>query len=152
MARIYPDTDEVNESFATPFSGMKEMYALQKGIEAGYDAGLDTFKETILKLGSDYTALESELQAAKKENEELMKADYWQDRHNIVMKENQALKQSLRAAYESLQQIRDTPGLGGLDFTSTKKWRESSMKIINNIATETLTAILDEWSFLKEEK
>lgn len=41
----------------------------------------------------------------------------------------------LRAA---LQQILDTPGLAGMDFTSDKKYRESCMKIIELIAREAL--------------
>lgn len=38
---------------------------------------------------------EAELAAARAENEELMKADYWQDRHNIVVKELAAVKAEL---------------------------------------------------------
>jgi hypothetical protein len=39
----------------------------------------------------------------------------------------------------ALEQIKDTPGLGGLDHTSTKAWRESSMRIIDKIAREALS-------------
>lgn len=38
LGRTYPDADEVNQTFFSPFKGMTEMYALQKGIEAGVEA------------------------------------------------------------------------------------------------------------------
>lgn len=38
-AAIAIDADEVNASFAAPFSGMKEMYALRKGLEIGFELG-----------------------------------------------------------------------------------------------------------------
>ncbi len=34
------DVDQINSTFAAPFSGMKEMYALQKGIEIGAALGI----------------------------------------------------------------------------------------------------------------
>ena len=48
-----------------------------------------------------------------------------------------------------LEQIRDTPGLGGLDHRSTKKWRESSMAVIDSIAREALNAHQKRWEDLK---
>ena len=36
----YLDADEVNANFSAPFSGSREMYALQKGLELGHDNAL----------------------------------------------------------------------------------------------------------------
>lgn len=40
------DVDKVNDQFFAPFAGIKEMYALQKGIEAGWELGFDAFRES----------------------------------------------------------------------------------------------------------
>jgi hypothetical protein len=56
----------------------------------------------------------------------------------IALAHNEHLKE--RDRYKAaLEQIKDTPGLGGLDHTSTKAWRESSMRIIDKIAHEALS-------------
>lgn len=47
------------------------------------------------KLNEEIAQLKKELQAARAENEELMRADYWQDRHDIVVKELEKVKKIL---------------------------------------------------------
>lgn len=44
--------------------------------------------------------MRAERDKARKENEELMKVDYWQDRYNIVLKELNELKESHYKKYE----------------------------------------------------
>lgn len=39
LGEDYPGPDEVNSKFFSPFKGMTEMYALQKGLEEGFESG-----------------------------------------------------------------------------------------------------------------
>lgn len=59
-------------------------------------------------------------------------------KYNDITGKYLALEAKYIKAVGALTQIRDAPGLGGLDYRSTKKWREVSMEVIDHIATDTL--------------
>ncbi len=87
---------------------------------------------------ANWMAMESSLSEAK---DVTPKAE-WEDLRCYVEKSAYAaLETKLAECVAALEQIRDTPGLGGLDFTSKKKWRESSMAIIDKIAREVLARV-----------
>jgi hypothetical protein len=44
------DIDELNNQFFSPFQGMTEMYALQKGFEAGYYKGANLLAPLLLEM------------------------------------------------------------------------------------------------------
>ena len=53
------------------------------------------------------------------------------------------LKGRLAIAVEALESIRLAPGPGGLDFPSTKKYLEGTLKVISMLAKEAITKLRD---------
>lgn len=73
--------------------------SLERMAERGgfYAGEMDEFLPNWRERASEVTALREEVARLGKEIEELMKVDYWQDRHNIVKKELIEAVQLLRA-------------------------------------------------------
>ncbi len=69
-------------------------------IDDGDDYLRDRWREKYYDKCTELNTAEAQLDAARNENEELMKADYWQDRHNIVVRENEKLRAALTKALD----------------------------------------------------
>lgn len=68
-------------------------------------------------------------------------ADGWDLTHVIEHSEYERVLNLLSDAVKVIELIRDIPGLGGMDYKSTKRWREESMKSIDYAAKEFLKKV-----------
>ena len=51
------------------------------------------------------------------------------------------LLEVVKVQRKALQLIKYAPALGGLDYKSTKKWREGTMKVIDQVSKEALAKV-----------
>lgn len=150
--------DEVENVPPIPLIAQNEIKKLQRDLEAAKDqldhekCARESFEAEVERLTNTWRghlelvirerdAAEKRVKEQHIEIEKLKNAR--SDKEEAIFRERIA-EQKLALAREGLERIRDTPGLGGLDFRSDKAWRKSSMEIIDKIARETLGKIKGE--------
>jgi hypothetical protein len=86
---------------------------------------------------SAYAMLESEVLRLQKEIEELMKVDYWQDRHNIVKAERDQAVRDAKAAMSLLRDIDEGKyTYYQSSFQEDGSYRPDYYEVINRFLTE----------------
>lgn len=108
VVELFEEISVLPNSTAEIHRGLNRLIRdLKSGKETDLQAELKENYELRLEVGTRWEPLVKKLRAEVKrlgdEVEELMHVDYWQDRHNIVKKENDELKKKLEACRMDLE-------------------------------------------------